>query len=64
MFYTFKELKEKYQWNTNENCIQAQIRYAKNRGVTIEKAYKKGATHFQIIEDISQDEWKIFPLDN
>ena len=39
MFYTFKELKEKYQWNTNENGIEAQIRYAKNRGVTIEKAY-------------------------
>ena len=64
MFYTFKELKEKYQWDTNENGIQAQIRYAKNRGVTIEKAYKKGATYFQIIEDFSQDEWKIFPLDN
>ena len=64
MFYTFKELKEKYQWNTNEDGIQAQIRYAKNRGVTIEKAYKKGATYFQIIEDITQDEWKIFPLDN
>lgn len=41
MFYTFKELKEKYQWDTNENGIQAQIRYAKNRGVTIEKHIKK-----------------------
>ena len=65
-FYTFKQLKEKYGWNTAENGIAAQIRYAKNRGVIIEKAFKKGPTYFSIIQDNthSEEEWKIYPRDN
>lgn len=64
MFYTFNQLKEKYNWNTTEGSIQKQISYAKNRGVIIEKAYKKGSTYFQIVEDNTQEEWAVFPLDN
>lgn len=62
-YYTFKELKEMYQWNTMENGIAAQIRYAKNRGVIIEKAYKQGATYFTILEDRTGrfEEWKKYP---
>ena len=62
-FYTFKQLKEMYQWETAENGIDAQIRYAKNRGVIIEKAYKQGPTYFSIIADNTGrfEEWKIYP---
>lgn len=61
--YTFKQLKEMYQWKTTENGIDAQIRYAKNRGVIIEKAYKQGPTYFSIIEDNTGrfEEWKTYP---
>lgn len=62
-FYTFKQLKEIYQWSTEENGIDAQIRYAKNRGVIIEKAYKQGPTYFSIIADNTGqfEEWKPYP---
>ena len=62
-YYTFKELKERYGWQTAENGINAQIRYAKNRGVVIEKAYKQGPTYFAILEDNTgmYEEWKAYP---
>lgn len=65
-FYTFKQLKEKYGWDTTENGINAQIRYAKNRGVIIEKVFKKGPTYFSIVQDntYSEEEWKVYPRDN
>lgn len=61
--YTFNELKEKYGWKTSEGSIKAQIRYAKNRGVTIEKAFKEGKTYFYLISDESgvYEEWKEYP---
>ena len=43
--YTFNELKEKFQWTTNEGSIEKQIRFARNRGVEIEKAFKEGCEH-------------------
>lgn len=64
--YTFKELKEKFNWETTLNEIPKQIIFAKNRGVIIEKAFKKGATHFKIIStDIERaDEiWQKHPND-
>lgn len=65
-YYTFKQLKEKYGWSTLENGIKAQIRYAKNRGVIIEKAFKQGSTYFLIKEDNTGqfEEWKIYPKNN
>ena len=62
-YYTFNQLKEKYGWETKEGSIEKQIIYAKNRGVIIEKAYKKGATYFSIIQDnnILDCEWKEYP---
>lgn len=64
--YTFSELKEKYGWDTTENGIKSQIRYACNRGLEIEKAFKQGKTYFRIISDTtnSGEEWKTFPLNN
>ena len=47
--YTFNELKEKFQWTTNEGSIEKQIRFARNRGVEIEKAFKEGKTYFKIL---------------
>lgn len=63
--YTFNELKEKFGWTTTENSIDKQIRYARNRGVEIEKAFKQGKTYFRIIENyLNEEEWKIYPKDN
>lgn len=61
--YSFKELKEKFNWPTNEDGIQAQIKYARNRGIEIEPAFKEGRTYFQIISINGklEDEWKIYP---
>ena len=54
--YTFNELKEKYKWETNESTIQRQIRYARRRGVEIEKAFKEGKTYFKLISDFKEEE--------
>ena len=64
--YTFNELKEKYKWDTTEGGISAQIRYARNRGVEIEFAFKEGKSYFHILSDKSNiyDEWKIYPKNN
>ena len=64
--YTFNELKEKYQWDTSEGRISSQIRYARNRGVEIEFAFKEGKSYFRILSDKSNicDEWKIYPKNN
>ena len=49
--YTFKGLKNKYNWNTTAATIVDQIKYAKNRGVLIEPIGKQGTTYFKIIEE-------------
>ena len=63
-YYTFKELQEKYGWNSGTNgLIERQINYAKNRGVEIEFAFKKGKSYFIIVNDLIGDEvWKTYPL--
>lgn len=63
--YTFNELKEKFGWETSEGSIESQIRYARNRGVEIEKAFKQGKTYFSLKENnCEQEEWKVYPKDN
>lgn len=61
--YSFKELKEKFQWETTLNEIPKQIIYARRRGVEIEIAFKKGPTYFRIIKTDFDDEeiWKKHP---
>ena len=62
--YTFKELKEKFNWETTLNEISKQITFAKKRGVIIEKAFKKGATHFKIVSidtERPNEIWKKHP---
>lgn len=49
-YYTFKELKDNFNWSTNEGSIDKQIRYARRRGIEIKEAFKKGATYFEILE--------------
>lgn len=49
--YTFKELCEKYNWNSTAKGISGQITFAQNHGVLIEKAFKKGITYFRIIDE-------------
>lgn len=61
-FYTFKQLKEKFNWEATDKGILEAIKYAKNRGIELKVAGKKGTTYFEIIEDkISNEEWKIYP---
>ena len=64
--YTFKELKEKFQWTTTLNEISKQITYARRRGVEIEIAFKKGATYFRIIsaDSFPNEIWKNHPNSN
>ena len=63
--YTFNELKEMYGWKTNEGTVEKQIRYARNRGVEIEKAFKQGKTYFRLIDDnIQNDFWQLYSKDN
>ena len=50
-FFTFNELKQYYGWETNVGGIKRQIIYAKKRGVSIQKAFKKGKTYFELVED-------------
>ena len=62
--YTFKELKEKFNWETTLDEIPKQIIFAKKRGVNIEKAFKKGATHFKIVSidtERANEIWKKHP---
>lgn len=61
--YTFKELKEKFQWDTTLNEITKQITYARRRGVEIEIAFKKGPTYFRILQADSfpNEIWKEHP---
>lgn len=60
--YSFKELKEKFEWETTVHDIDAQITYARRRGVNIERAFKEGVTYFRIIEnDVLDTNWKICP---
>ena len=61
--YTFKELKEKFGWQTTLEEIKRQIIFAKRRGVEIEVAFKKGPTYFRILStDFNPDEiWKCHP---
>lgn len=61
--YTFKELKEKYNWESNASQIDKQIQFARKRGILIEKAFKEGPSYFRIVEDTSDfgGEWKTCP---
>ena len=61
--YTFNELKEKFNWETTLNEIEKQIVFARRRGVSIEKAFKKGPTYFRIIDadNYPNEVWKIHP---
>jgi hypothetical protein len=61
-YYTFKEIQEKYGWHCQEGGIERQIRYAKNRGVIIEYAFKQGKSYFSIVnEDKQAFDWTEYP---
>lgn len=47
--YTFRQLKEAFDWTSNLNGINRQIAYAKKRNVIIEKAYKQKVTYFKLL---------------
>lgn len=47
--YTFRQLKEAFDWTSQVNGIDKQIRYANKRNVIIEKAFKKGVTYFTLL---------------
>ena len=47
--YTFRQLKEAFDWTSNLNGIDRQIAYAKKRNVIIEKAYKQKVTYFKLL---------------
>lgn len=47
--YTFRQLKEAFDWTTNIHGIEKQIAYAKKRNVIIEKAYKEKVTYFKLL---------------
>ena len=49
-YFTFNELKEYYGWQTNVGEIKRQITFARNKGIFIQKAFKKGKTYFELIE--------------
>lgn len=49
MYYTWKELKEKYNWEQKRSIsIQEQIRYAQSHGVNIEQIENTFPTQFKI----------------
>lgn len=66
--FSFKQLKEKYNWDTTETSIEKQIIYAKNHGVIIEidpLCTLEKKTYFNIIEEIQpQEGWKTYPKDS
>lgn len=65
--YTFKQLKEKYHWNTTERSIQKQIIFAKNHGILIEKDEinsLKEKTYFRILQQTPLQGWTIYPFDS
>lgn len=47
--YTFRQLKEAFDWTSEVNGINKQIAYAKKRNVIIEKAYKQKVTYFKLL---------------
>ena len=65
--FSFKQLKEKYQWNTTETSIEKQIIYAKNHGVIIDVDpihSLEGKTYYIILQETPPTEgWKIYPKD-
>lgn len=63
--YTFKELKNKFGWETTLEEIKKQITFAKKRGVEIKVAFKKGPTYFMIVEETldPNEEWRRHPKD-
>ena len=48
-FYTFRQLKEAFDWTTNINGINRQIAYARKRHVIIEQGYKQKVTYFKLL---------------
>ena len=51
--YTFKELCQKYNWNTTMASIDGQIKFALARGVEIEVAFKKALHIFVLLERLN-----------
>lgn len=47
--YTFKQLKEAFDWPNNVNGIEKQIKFAKKRNVIIEEAYRQKVTYFKLL---------------
>ena len=52
MLYTFNELKQKYNWDTNTHSIKDQKKYALNRGVVLEEKEDNNsrAIKFEIVD--------------
>lgn len=53
MLYTFNELKQKYNWDTNGHSVSDKKRYASNRGVILEEKQDEAnkAIKFEIIDE-------------
>ena len=49
-YYTFKELKEKYNWDSKAGRIKDQIIYAKNRNIFIQPIQRTRPTQFKILD--------------
>lgn len=47
--YTFRQLKEAFDWPNNVNGIEKQIKFAKKRNVIIEEAYRQKVTYFKLL---------------
>lgn len=48
-YYTFKQLKEAFDWPNKVEGIEKQIKFAKKRNVIIEKAYVQKVTYFKLL---------------
>lgn len=47
--YTFRQLKEAFDWPNNVNGIEKQIKFAKKRNIIIEEAYRQKVTYFKLL---------------
>ena len=48
-YYTFRQLKQAFDWTSLPNGIEKQIAYAKKRNVIIQKGYKQKVTYFKLL---------------
>ena len=66
--YTFKELLEKFGFNTNNACLPAnkRIDFFQRRGIKIEESEFSTANkrYYYIREANEDDEWRVYPKDN